>query len=275
MAESEAGHDAWTAFLRGWPDWRLTREFALSTAVVANAVALITLADVQDHVDFVALAGRLGEAEHVGLLYNRLLELDTPDQSLQTALVVALASLSLIDKLRAELPAAQALEVAETCGRSGVWLLRAGEELVDRDAVRAVESAEDVRQLARRGIAAWRRYYWAFLEHPWSSESDNLAHHALADQDSRIGREAIWWLGLIRRHAEEQERTAVTRRIRKLIEDSGLSQRDFAAMIGTSPSRLSTYANGKVVPSATLLLRMIRVSARADRGELPPPVRRP
>jgi len=34
----------------------------------------------------------------------------------------------------------------------------------------------------------------------------------------------------------------------------------FAEAIGTSPSRLSTYANGRVAPSATLLLRMERVA---------------
>jgi transcriptional regulator with XRE-family HTH domain len=39
---------------------------------------------------------------------------------------------------------------------------------------------------------------------------------------------------------------------------SGLSRAEFAARIGTSPSRLSTYATGKVVPSAAMLVRMRR-----------------
>lgn len=264
----DVGDAAWASFLAGWSEWRLTREFARSTAVVANAVALIALADVQDFVDYAALAGRIGEAGHADLIHDRLLELDSPALPLQTALMTALCSRGLGDRLRDELPAAQALEVAEVCGRSGVWLLRAGDESVDRDAARPIESADDVRRLAGSGIIAWRRHYWAFLEHPWSAEGDNLAREALAVEDKEIGREALWWLGLLRRHAEEQERAAVTRRIKRLIEDSGLSQRDFAARIGTSPSRLSTYATGKVVPSATLLLRMVRVAARAERGDL-------
>ncbi|MDR1151363.1 MAG: helix-turn-helix domain-containing protein [Bifidobacteriaceae bacterium] len=37
---------------------------------------------------------------------------------------------------------------------------------------------------------------------------------------------------------------------------SGLTAREFARRLGTSESRLSTYATGKVTPSATLLIRM-------------------
>jgi transcriptional regulator with XRE-family HTH domain len=44
--------------------------------------------------------------------------------------------------------------------------------------------------------------------------------------------------------------------------ESGLSRVDFAAASGTSPSRLSTYLNAKVTPSAALLVRFERVAAR-------------
>lgn len=47
--------------------------------------------------------------------------------------------------------------------------------------------------------------------------------------------------------------------------DSGLSQQAFAAALGTSASRLSTYRSGKVVPSAPLFLRALRL-AGALRG---------
>jgi transcriptional regulator with XRE-family HTH domain len=36
---------------------------------------------------------------------------------------------------------------------------------------------------------------------------------------------------------------------------------EFASHLGTSPSRLSTYLSGKVVPSATFIVRMRRVLA--------------
>jgi DNA-binding transcriptional regulator YiaG len=59
-----------------------------------------------------------------------------------------------------------------------------------------------------------------------------------------------------RARQEERERLLVAREIRRLVAVSGLSQREFASYVGTSPSRLSTYATGKVVPSAALLVRM-------------------
>jgi DNA-binding transcriptional regulator YiaG len=61
---------------------------------------------------------------------------------------------------------------------------------------------------------------------------------------------------LARHEAELRERDAVAARVRAAIERSGLSAKDFAAEIGTSASRLSTYATGHVVPSATMLVRI-------------------
>jgi len=59
-----------------------------------------------------------------------------------------------------------------------------------------------------------------------------------------------------RKAAEMTEREAVAEEVRGLIRDSKLSRTEFASLIGTSPSRLSTYASGKVTPSAALLVRM-------------------
>lgn len=59
--------------------------------------------------------------------------------------------------------------------------------------------------------------------------------------------------------AEADERRQVAEQVRSLIVSSGLTRSQFAMQIGTSASRLSTYATGKVTPSATLLLRMQRL----------------
>ena len=48
----------------------------------------------------------------------------------------------------------------------------------------------------------------------------------------------------------------VARLVRQAVLRSGLSAKEFAAHVGTSPSRLSTYMTGKVVPSAALLLEI-------------------
>jgi transcriptional regulator with XRE-family HTH domain len=48
--------------------------------------------------------------------------------------------------------------------------------------------------------------------------------------------------------------------VRQLIRESGLTAASFASRAGTSASRLSTYASGKVVPSAAMMLRLERVA---------------
>jgi transcriptional regulator with XRE-family HTH domain len=65
-----------------------------------------------------------------------------------------------------------------------------------------------------------------------------------------------------RRRAEGEEREEVAAEVRLAVARSGLSKAHFAARIGTSPSRLSTYLSGKVTPYAALMLRMRRLADR-------------
>jgi ribosome-binding protein aMBF1 (putative translation factor) len=60
--------------------------------------------------------------------------------------------------------------------------------------------------------------------------------------------------------AEEDALADVESRLRSLQVRSGLNQRDFAAQLGTSASRLSTYLSGKVTPGADLLVRAERLA---------------
>ena len=69
-----------------------------------------------------------------------------------------------------------------------------------------------------------------------------------------------------RQRAINSERDNVAAEVRDLVGRSGLSGRDFAERIGTSRSRLSTYMSGKVVPSATLMVRMRWAALHASRG---------
>lgn len=63
-----------------------------------------------------------------------------------------------------------------------------------------------------------------------------------------------------RRAVEDRERAEVAERVRHALMRSGLTARQFAERLGTSASRFSTYANGTVMPSAALLLRMERLA---------------
>lgn len=62
-----------------------------------------------------------------------------------------------------------------------------------------------------------------------------------------------------RARAERAERDSVAAEIRQAVARSRLSRAEFARQIGTSASRLSTYATGKVAPSATLMVRIRRL----------------
>lgn len=52
----------------------------------------------------------------------------------------------------------------------------------------------------------------------------------------------------------------VAKRLQHLRLQARLSQRDFAEKLGTSPSRLSTYLAGKVMPSADFMYRAEQVA---------------
>lgn len=60
--------------------------------------------------------------------------------------------------------------------------------------------------------------------------------------------------------ADQRDRTEVAARVRDAIDRSGLTNREFARLVGTSASRLSTYLSGKVTPSAAMLVRIERAS---------------
>jgi hypothetical protein len=69
-----------------------------------------------------------------------------------------------------------------------------------------------------------------------------------------------------RRRWEQEARAEVANRLRSLLLHSGLNQRDFAAQLGTSASRLSTYLSGKVTPGADLLVRAERLGQGTHHG---------
>lgn len=120
---------------------------------------------------------------------------------------------------------------------------------------------EAVRTALERGsLQDWRRLAAEVKREPWGhiarTIEDILTH-------SRPYGVAPLMEGLIadsRNEAERSERQQVAEQIVELIERSGLPRAEFARRIGTSPSRLSTYATGKVTPSAALMVRMRRVA---------------
>lgn len=73
----------------------------------------------------------------------------------------------------------------------------------------------------------------------------------------------------------DADQQAVVDALRAAIAASGLTQRDFAKAIGTSPSRLSAYLHGDTAPSAPLLMKCQRIGSAlcaAHDENIPTPV---
>lgn len=124
--------------------------------------------------------------------------------------------------------------------------------------------------LERGDLADWHRIVAAVQADPWGRTARQLEEVLSHSRPYGITEAMQTVLSRVRRRAEESERAAVAAEIREAVERSGLSQAEFASRIGTSASRLSTYASGKVTPSATLMLRIRRVAERRSCDEQQP-----
>ncbi len=63
-----------------------------------------------------------------------------------------------------------------------------------------------------------------------------------------------------RKTVESADQSAVADRVRAAVKATGMTQAEFAAAVGTSASRLSTYINAQVTPSAAMLIRIERLA---------------
>ena len=114
--------------------------------------------------------------------------------------------------------------------------------------------------LERGDLADWHRIAAEIRARPWATTARQVEEVFSHAHPYGITEAMQTVLSRARERAEADERAAVAAAIRQAVELSGLSQAEFASRIGTSPSRLSTYASGKVTPSATLMVRISRVA---------------
>jgi predicted nucleotidyltransferase len=131
------------------------------------------------------------------------------------------------------------------------------DEPVSEWPVEAIQTA-----LERGGLPHWRRLAAAIEEEPWGPVARRVEEvlgysrpYGVAEAMERVIERA-------REATERAERDAVAKEVDTLVKVSGLTRAEFASRIGTSTSRLSTYATGKVTPSAALLMRMRNVAER-------------
>lgn len=255
--------DVWALFAAaavedvGRPGWERR------AGVMANLIGLAVLGEPQDFVALDRLTEHYGHAT-IATMQN------TVDGLLGTGETMPLATRAVtrltFDVSVEELVLASggaledAVVVADRCRRAALRLV-----MVDVDPARpgpVLTAAEDV--LAawdRGGLPAWRAQLAVVAANPWAPYGTELRDLAQTAGRAELAEALEECVRVYRSRNERTERDLVAREIRELVALSGLSQREFAAMLGTSASRLSTYVNGLVTPSATLMLRIRRVSA--------------
>lgn len=117
--------------------------------------------------------------------------------------------------------------------------------------------------LERGNLAHWHRLVVEIRREPWGQTARQVEEVLSHSRPYGVAEAMETVIARARAQAERREREAVAAEIRDAVERSGLTRGQFASEIGTSASRLSTYLNGKVTPSASLLFRIRR---RFDAG---------
>jgi len=123
--------------------------------------------------------------------------------------------------------------------------------------------------VVERGLVQdWQPVFAELQRRPWGLVARKVEQVAATTSDRAAGTLFTLAVQHARSRAEANERAEVAQRVRAAIAASGLSAAAFAAQVGTSASRLSTYATARVTPSAAMLLRIERGGATdcAERG---------
>lgn len=114
----------------------------------------------------------------------------------------------------------------------------------------------------RGSLPDWRHIATAVSVDPWGPFVKDLVQALELAEDRGVAETLRRAVEQARAQVEQSARDEVRRRLAAFVEDSGLTAAEFAARLGTSASRLSTYLAGKVVPSAALMIRAESISAR-------------
>ncbi len=116
-----------------------------------------------------------------------------------------------------------------------------------------------------RGLVAdWQPVFAEIRRSPWGPVARRVERYLAYREPDAVG--VLFSLAIERARAvaEQADRAVVSERVSAAVSRSGLSNSEFAQLVGTSASRLSTYLSGKVTPSAAMLLRIERFGESPD-----------
>lgn len=119
-----------------------------------------------------------------------------------------------------------------------------------------------VTAIERGLVPDWQPIFAEIRRQPWGMVARRIEHYLTYSPAGGITTLFQLAVDSARAERESAERAEVAAQVRAAIASSGLTAAQFAEMIGTSASRLSTYATGSVCPSAHMLLRIKRAAPR-------------
>ncbi|WP_377323489.1 helix-turn-helix domain-containing protein [Pimelobacter simplex] len=239
-------------------------------AVLANFVALVVFDDPDDLAAAAGLGERLG-ADRVGRLQHRVARMLETRADLPWTTAVARRLLAPMLAQRTADGDGEGTGAGTGDGEGDdvvAGCLELGRELLFQpidpqpvgvavDEVVPIDSADELVTLLEQGsLVEWRRHLQRLATSPWGPYAESISE--LADAADRPAIHTV--LAWCRAWGHDREREQIARHVQHLVAVSGVSQRQFAARIGTSPSRLSSYIRGSVTPSAALFLRIQRAS---------------
>lgn len=127
-------------------------------------------------------------------------------------------------------------------------------EFWSTSAIRAALETDD--------LTVWQRIVVAIKRDPYGRTARQVEEVLEATQPFGVAKALTEVLARTRAHLEANECEEVARQIRVLLERSGLGVPEFASRIGVRADELSAYLEGITSPSASLLVRMRRLSDR-------------
>lgn len=113
----------------------------------------------------------------------------------------------------------------------------------------------------------WQPIFAELRRSPWGRVSRRVEQYLSYREPDGVSTLFALATERARADADRADRAEVATRVRDAVSRSGLNNREFAELVGTSASRLSTYTSGKVTPSAAMLVRIERASAKLGDSE--------
>ncbi|WP_029111806.1 helix-turn-helix transcriptional regulator [Mycobacterium sp. URHB0044] len=111
-------------------------------------------------------------------------------------------------------------------------------------------------------LTVWQRIVVAIKRDPYGRTARQVEEVLETAQPYGVSKAMTEVLIRSREHLEANECAEVARHVRLLLDRSGLGQHEFASRIGVPTDRFGAYVEGTATPSASLMIRMRRLSDR-------------